>query len=145
MNVNDEYLSPDRFEAFVKDATEGEYDKYTLLDFDSNTDLMLHIEHRGFNDCYFDEIPFVLVNHFGYFQDTDLYKEYKSSIVLIKNEDLPYIEFDVSKIDDIVSFSNSNDSNNGSVSVDITINPARIIKFSKKVNVIRMYVGKVVL
>lgn len=145
MNVNDEYLSPDRFEAFVKDATEGEYDKYTLLDFESNTDLMLHIEHRGFNDCYFDEIPFVHVNHFGYFQDTDLYKEYKSSILLIKNEDLPYIEFDVSKIDDIVSFSNSNDSNNGSVSVDITINPARIIKFSKKVNVIRMYVGKVVL
>lgn len=145
MNTKDVYLSPDRFEAFVKAATEGQYDKYTLLDFESNTDLILHIAHRGFNDCYFDDIPFIHVNHYGYIQDTDLYKKYKGSIVLINNDDLPYIDCDVSKIDDIVRLLNSNDTNNGSVRVDVTINPARIIKFSKKVSVIRIYVGRVVI
>lgn len=145
MNVNDEYLSPDRFETFVKNATDGQYDKYTLLDFESNTDLILHIEHRGFNDCYFDNIPFVLVNHYGYFQDTDLYKEYKGSIVLIKNDDLPCINTDVSKIDSIVGFSNSNDTDKGSVMVDVTIDPARTIKYSKEGNVTRIHIGKFVL
>jgi hypothetical protein len=145
MTVNDEYLSPDRFETFVKNATDGQYDKYTLLDFESNTDLILHIEHRGFNDCYFDNIPFVLVNHYGYFQDTDLYKEYKGSIVLIKNDDLPCINTDVSKIDSIVGFSNSNDTDKGSVMVDVTIDPARTIKYSKEGNVTRIHIGKFVL